>query len=151
MLYGASGTQGPTYLGIMDALAIAIVIGFKIASSEEFSQKLREAKYHQQRTGFYEPRTCVICGNPLRSRRKYCSVCRPTGRRYPYEENEGASVSAPAPIWTSSRRSGDELVGRTRSADELLGRPRERDYTGNTYSNKSFEDYIGKRKKQKYY
>ena len=29
-------------------------------------------------------RTCVICGAPLRSRIKYCSKCRPTGRAKPY-------------------------------------------------------------------
>jgi len=30
------------------------------------------------------PRVCIMCGATLRSRRKYCSSCRPSGRRNPY-------------------------------------------------------------------
>lgn len=36
-------------------------------------------------TSIKEPKECVICGSPLRTRRKYCSKCRPSGRSRPYD------------------------------------------------------------------
>ena len=29
------------------------------------------------KTNIEEPKECVICGSPLRTRRKYCSKCKP--------------------------------------------------------------------------
>ena len=37
------------------------------------------------KTSIKEPKECVICGSPLRTRRKYCSECRPSGRSRPYD------------------------------------------------------------------
>jgi len=34
-------------------------------------------------TSVKAPRVCIICGSSLRSRRKYCSNCRPSGRSRP--------------------------------------------------------------------
>jgi len=31
---------------------------------------------------------CVICGTKLKTRRKYCSYCRPSGRATPYAHDE---------------------------------------------------------------
>lgn len=36
-------------------------------------------------TSIKEPKECIICGAKLRTRRKYCSKCRPSGRSTPYD------------------------------------------------------------------
>jgi len=37
------------------------------------------------KTTIKEPKECVVCGRPLRTRRKYCFKCRPYGKQLPYE------------------------------------------------------------------
>jgi len=151
IFYMALGSNGPITLFYLDIIALAIVVGFKLAESGFFTEVMRGIKYNNRVATYSQrsQRTCIICGNPLRSRIKYCSQCRPTGRRYPYGEESDYSPSTA--VWTPRRSSVTEIFGGRSSSEQFIGGSRKRDYIGNTYSNKSFEDYVGKQKKKRYY
>jgi len=147
VLYALVGSfWGPATLVIIDIAVFIIAILPSISSGSTAVSKTTTSGGYSQGP-VREPKTCVLCGRPLRSRRKYCSICVPWGTRPPREENEsifsssGGSYERPYREPRSSPRERDYFGGNKQKSYE--------DYVGN--QKKSYEDLVGKRKKRRYF
>jgi len=65
-------------------IAIILLISGKKTKSKESREQLPIESSSEEEKYDYE-RTCEVCGKSLRTRRKYCSECRPSGRSKPFD------------------------------------------------------------------
>lgn len=87
ILYFINSTVG-ILVGIFGIVFILVILSSPDRDNlSEIRPEVVETEIYEEDDGRFEDvgRTCEVCGKSLRTRRKYCSECRPSGRSKPFE------------------------------------------------------------------